>query len=225
MSVSNNNFTNPSAASYTIPAEASSPHVEITRFHNELSGYTPSPLISLPELAQPLKSGKLFIKDERTRFGLPSFKPLGIAWAMRNALIAELSEGLAEPIPADISLLDLAVKAREAQITLVTATDGKLGRIVAKLGKSFNVESIKTRIFVAEDLDEKIKAGIKAEGAEVIVVEGDFETAIREAWLHSVSTDGVLISLEAEENYEEFPAVRFTLYFHGGPFVAIWVDI
>jgi len=60
---------------------------------------------------------------------------------------------------------------------------------------------------VAEDLEESVKESIKAEGAEVIVVQGDFETAVRESWLHSVSTDGVLVNIDAEENYEDIPRV------------------
>lgn len=69
------------------------------------------------------------------------------------------------------------------------------------------MESINTRIFVAEDLEESVKDSIKAEGAEVIVAPGDFEVAIREAWLHSVATDGVLVLIDAEENYEDIPNV------------------
>lgn len=201
-------YISPSALAFDIPRESVPPTSDILLFHKSLPSYSPSSTIPLPTIAKSLGISNLLIKDERLRFGLPSFKPLGLVWAIRNAIIDELSESLPEPLPAGIPLAELAAKAKEEQTKLITATDGKLGRIVAKLGKYFGVESINTRIFVAEGTDERVKDSIKSEGAEILVAPGDFEVAIREAWLHSVATDGVLVNIDAEENYEDIPKVR-----------------
>lgn len=207
MSSSSNIFFNPKAVNYTIPSHIPPPGPEIKHFHTTLTGYAPTPLISLPSIASNLGINKVLLKDERHRFSLPSFKPLGISWAIRNALIAELSESSSAPIPSTISLPELASKVSEAQIKLVTATDGKLGRIVAKLGEEFGVKGIDTRIFVERELGEEVKKGIRREGAEVIEIGGDMDVVVREAWLHAVAVDGVFVGIDAEENYEDFPKV------------------
>ena len=43
-------------------------------FHRRLPGYTPTPLVNAPLLAARLGVGKIWIKDETHRFGMPSFK-------------------------------------------------------------------------------------------------------------------------------------------------------
>ena len=49
-------------------------------------GYAPTPLVSLPMLAQQLGVAEILYKDERGRFGLGSFKALGGAYAVANVL-------------------------------------------------------------------------------------------------------------------------------------------
>ena len=207
MSSVNNVFINPKAAVHTLPSNIARPGPEIRDFHKYLTDYSTTQLIALPNIAEQISVNKVLIKDERHRYGLPSFKPLGIAWAIRNALIDELSETSVTPISSDISLLDLASKTKDARIKLVTATNGKLGQIVGKLGKEFGVEGINTRIFVESGLSADVKDGIRREGAEVIEIDGDMEVVVREAWLHAVAVDGVFVGIDAEENYREFPKV------------------
>ena len=202
-------YTNPSAASYTsTPSEAVSSNA-IFDFHKSLPTYTsPSDLIPLPQIASSLNLKNLYLKDESHRFGnLPSFKPLGLSWGVRNGIIAELSEEAETPISPSISLSELAAKAKEAQMKLIAASDGKLGQAVARLGKLFGVEGINTRIFIPSDADESVAERVRNEGAEAIVVEGRMEEAVREAWLHSVAVDGVLVDIEEDENYEDIPRV------------------
>lgn len=200
-------YTNPSASSYSSsPAEAISSNT-VFDFHTSLPTYTgPSELITLPKLVTSLHLKNLYLKDESHRFSdLPSFKPLGLSWGIRNGIIDELSEET--PISPTISLSDLAIKAKDAQMKLIAASDGKLGQAVARLGKLFGVEGINTRIFIPVDAEESVKEAVRKEGAEAIVVEGDFEETVREAWLHSVAVDGVLVDIDEDENYEDIPRV------------------
>ena len=208
-------FANPSALTYTsIPSPALTSNA-VFKFHSTLPTYNgPTNLIPLPILAKSLNLQNLFLKNESFRFGdLPSFKPLGLSWAIRNAIIAELSEEASTPIPEDIPLSELASRAKEGQIKLIAASDGKLGKAVARLGKLFGVQGINTRIFIPEGAAEEVKWGVKEEGAEVLQVAGNFEDAMREACLHAVAVDGILIDIDEVENYEDVPRVTL-LYPH-----------
>ena len=56
------------------------------RFHRRLPGYEETPLVDAPRLAEALGVGKVFVKDESSRLGLPAFKVLGASWAVYRAL-------------------------------------------------------------------------------------------------------------------------------------------
>src|SRR6266851_3817654 len=64
-------------------SDSSDPPIE---FHRRLPGYRETPLVEAPRLAETLGVAKLFVKDETSRFGLPSFKILGASWATYVAL-------------------------------------------------------------------------------------------------------------------------------------------
>ena len=57
-------------------------------------GYAPTPLVSLPKLAQELGLAQILYKDESVRFGLGSFKALGGAYAVANVLRLRLQRAL-----------------------------------------------------------------------------------------------------------------------------------
>lgn len=200
--------SNPTAISYTSTPSNTLTTTAILDFHASIPAYSgPTRLVHLPSLHPNFKS--LYMKDESHRLSLPYFKPLGLSWAIRNAIIDELSEQASfsslPAIPEDISLLDLAAKAKEGQIKLIAASDGKLGQTVARLGKCFGIEGINTRIFVPHSVAGNVLEEVRAEGVEAIEVNGDLEDAMREAVLHSVAVDGVFVDLEEEEGYEDVP--------------------
>ena len=56
-------------------------------FHEKLPLYAPTPLVDAPSIAQRLGLGRVLVKDESQRFGMPSFKLLGASWATYGALI------------------------------------------------------------------------------------------------------------------------------------------
>jgi diaminopropionate ammonia-lyase len=63
------------------------------RFHRRLPGYEETPLVDAPGLADALGVGKVLVKDESSRLGLPAFKVLGASWAVYRALEERLPEG------------------------------------------------------------------------------------------------------------------------------------
>src|SRR5918995_6025200 len=62
-------------------------------FHRRLPGYEPTPLTNAPGLAEALGVGRVWVKDESSRLGLPAFKILGASWAAYKALEDRLPGG------------------------------------------------------------------------------------------------------------------------------------
>src|SRR6476660_8157184 len=90
-------------------------------FHRRLPGYRESPLVNAPRLAEILGVAKVLVKDETSRFGLPSFKVLGASWATYAALRERLGPLQDGPLSHE-SLKSWAAPARP--LTLLAATDG-----------------------------------------------------------------------------------------------------
>jgi diaminopropionate ammonia-lyase len=125
-------------------------------------------------LADSLRVGRLLVKDESSRLGLPSFKPLGAFWAVAN-VVSERS-GLAEPFTLD--RLRAAAAAAAVPCTLVTATDGNHGRAVARFG---SLLGLPVHVFVPDVVSPSAMAAIAGEGAVVTEVAGSHSTAVAEA--------------------------------------------
>ena len=98
--------------------------------HRSMTGYAPTALRELPALAAELGVGRVFVKDESDRLGLPAFKILGASWAVCRAVAQRIGMP-AENITVE-SLRDGLRAADSPQLTIVTATDGNHGRAVAR---------------------------------------------------------------------------------------------
>jgi len=157
-------------------------------FHRRLPGYSVTRLVEAPGLASLLGVGSVVVKDETSRFGLPSFKVLGASWAVYGALREALG-----PVPdGDLTydmLRDWAAPARPA--TLVAATDGNHGRAVARVAAWFGFDS---RIFVPDFVSAGRRDAIRGEGAELVVVEGNYDVVVDAARDWCSSDDRLLIS-------------------------------
>jgi len=148
----------------------------VREFHQSLPHYSPTPLISLPEIAKELGIGHVLLKNESSRLGLPAFKILGASWATARAVTKRL--GLSENDKQSLESLDMAAK--HAGLTLYAATDGNHGRAVARMAKYLGIEA---RIFVPRMVDEETKGNIRSEGAIVEVIDGDYDKTVRETSL------------------------------------------
>ncbi|KAH7370045.1 diaminopropionate ammonia-lyase family protein [Rhexocercosporidium sp. MPI-PUGE-AT-0058] len=190
-------YTNPSARTWCYnppPSNAS----EIQAFYTSLPNFAPTPLILLPTLAQELGLKSVYVKEETSRLGLPSFKLLGVSWAIRQAMIQRAS------LKPSANLDELRKAVRDHAIKLCAATDGNHGRAVARMGNLLGVKEIK--IFVPKGLDENIIRSIKEESADVVVVEGCYDDSVRVAHRWGEDTEGgMLIEGTAFEGYEDVP--------------------
>lgn len=188
-------YTNPSArkwkSSYTInPA--------ILPFHQTLPNYGRTPLRPLPQIARELGVANVLIKDESHRFGLPAYKILGASWAVYRTVTRELG------IPATASLEDVKTAAQDKSYEYYTATDGNWGRAVARM---VTMLGAKAHVYVPKVMLENTKNKIAHEGAEVIVVDGDYDDTVMEAHKVSKKKQGLFIADMAWEWYTKIPQV------------------
>src|SRR5919199_5038358 len=142
-------------------------------FHRRLPGYEETPLVDAPGLADALGVGKVLVKDESSRLGLPAFKILGASWAVYRALEERLPEGAFGDWETLEGLRERLGPLRP--LNLVAATDGNHGRAVARVAR---ILGLSARIFVPEDMASARREAIAGEGAEVVVVRGTYDEAV-----------------------------------------------
>ena len=114
--------------------------------------------------------GRVWLKDEAERFGLPSFKPLGAFYATCCAVAERLGES--DP-PRDPDALRERARALRP-LSVVCATDGNHGRAVARIARLLELEA---EVLVPAGTAPARIAAIEAEGARVEVVDGDYDLA------------------------------------------------
>ncbi|KAG9190054.1 diaminopropionate ammonia-lyase [Alternaria panax] len=187
-------FHNPSAASWSYTGPSSHPSVE--PFHRTLPNYTVTPLTPLPSLAKHLGLGHVLLKDESNRLGLPAFKILGASWAIHRAIASKCT------LPLTATLDEVGAAARKEGVELVACTEGNWGRAVARMAGYLGVKAV---IFVPEFMDEATRGKIGREGAEVRVVEGDYDDSVAKAREEVEGKGGMLVMDVSWEGYTEIP--------------------
>ncbi|QYF89158.1 diaminopropionate ammonia-lyase [Arthrobacter sp. PAMC25284] len=191
-------YANPAARSWRTAAPDSA-----ESFHRTLAGYAPTPLTELPSLAAELGVGRVFLKDESNRLGLPAFKILGASWAVCRALCQRYNldpDGMTVPrlkdfIRSNVGVTDMPV--------LVTATDGNHGRAISRMAALLGLSA---RIYVPAGLSSSAINGIRSEGADLVETDNIYDDVVT---LAAESTHGeardVLIQDTAWEGYMEVP--------------------
>ncbi len=170
-------FEHPAARDWTCaPAPA-----EVQAFHAGLPGYALTPLTEVPTLAAELGVGRVFVKDESARMGLPAFKVLGASWAVHQVLSRQPTA---------------------AALTLVTATDGNHGRAVARMARLFGQRA---HVFVPGGVHPTAVAAIAAEGAQVTEIAGTYDEAVRLAAEAAGKPGTALVQDAGWPGYEQVP--------------------
>jgi diaminopropionate ammonia-lyase len=191
-------FLNPGAPRLVDLAGFGPPDRGPLDYHRKLPGYAQTPLVDLPEVAQRLGVGRVVVKDEAERLGLPSYKILGASWATYQEVLATLQPDL-QPWS---TVEELAAQLQSyGSRRLVAATDGNHGRAVARMAKHLGWEAT---IFVpVGTVDARIE-GISSEGAEVVVVDGTYDEAVERA-AQEADDRSLVISDTAWPGYERVP--------------------
>jgi diaminopropionate ammonia-lyase len=167
--------------------------------HRRLPGYAVTPLRDAPPLAGANGVGRVWVKDESSRLGLPAFKLLGASWAAYRALVERLGR---DPEPwASLDELRRTLGPLRP-LTLATATDGNHGRAVARMAALLGLDA---DVYVPKGTAAARTAAIEDEGARVTVVDGDYDTAVAVA--ASATNDRCLAIQDLGwPGYEQVPA-------------------
>lgn len=170
----------------------------VRRFHQQLPGYSLTPLVRLEEVAAKLSVRSVFVKDESARFGLPAFKILGASWGSCRAIIEKTG------IPIESSLEDIAQAAQDKGVILFTASAGNHGRALASMARILGIQA---RVFVPQTVSDEAIRLITLEGGRVTVSRNDYDGAVFEAQKESSTTTGSLFVQDtAFAEYEDIPA-------------------
>ena len=171
------------------------------RFHRQIPGYRPSPLRNLSNLAAMLSIGGVWVKDESQRLNLNSFKVLGGSFAIYQFIRSQL--GLdGEDLTYD-ELVSEATRAKIGDITFATATDGNHGRGVAWGASKLHCNAV---IYVHKDTSIARIRAIEAYGAEVRVVNGNYDDAVHQASIDAEANGWQVISDTSWEGYTDIPS-------------------
>lgn len=170
------------------------------RFHSQIPGYRISPLKSLGRLASMLHLGGIWVKDESQRLELNSFKVLGGSYAIYNVLRRKL--GLAD---SQVTLDDLRsqeVRDRLGILTFAAATDGNHGRGVAWAAEKLGHRCV---IYVPRGTAAARISAIEGYGAQVTVIDGNYDEAVERIWEDAETNGWEVISDTAWQGYEDIP--------------------
>jgi diaminopropionate ammonia-lyase len=187
-------YTQHAAGAWVAPAGAGRAALA---FHRRLPGYAPTQLLDAADLARDLGLGRVWLKLETERLGLPAFKIMGASWAIYRAL----SERFGAP-PAWQTLDDLAGwLAPHQPLTLVAATDGNHGRAVARMAALLGCAAT---IYVPAEMAQPRIDAIASENADVKIVHGTYDDAIARA-AADADARHLVISDTSWPGYEDVP--------------------
>jgi len=151
---------------------------QVKNFHQSLENKE-TPIVSLPGLARTLGINRLLLKDESKRFGLGSFKALGASYAMNNQI------------------------QKNPQIEVFcTATDGNHGRAVAWMSRKLGRKAV---IYMPKGTVPARVDAIKNEGAEVFVIGGGYDAAVKTA-------SSYVEKENKKNNYQTFSLIQDTAW-------------
>jgi diaminopropionate ammonia-lyase len=184
----------------TVPAPA-----DTLAFHRALPGYEATPLVRSADLANELGLDDVFVKDESSRFGLPAFKFLGASWA-----IAQMLGG-----SSDVDELR-AEASRQGIRRLTTATAGNHGRAVARMASMLGLAST---IYMPSSTAQARRDAVASEGAEVVVVDDDYEAAVDES-IRDAAADPAARAVNDGDLREDSPMGEWVIQGYG----TLWAE-
>ena len=168
-------------------------------------GYGPTPLRSAHRLARRLGVGAIWVKDESGRFGLGSFKALGGGYGVRCVVGGGMElRGIGATGGAGGR-----AGGGVARATVSCASDGNHGRAVAWGARMFGCDAV---IYLPAHVTEARAEAIRAFGARVVRVEGEYDDAVAQASRDAARHGWTVVSDTSYEGYAEIPRVVMVGY-------------
>ncbi|MBI4539162.1 MAG: diaminopropionate ammonia-lyase [Gemmatimonadetes bacterium] len=165
-------------------------------------GYAPTPLQSLRGIARALGIERVWYKDESGRFGLGSFKALGGAYGVLLLLKREVERRTGT---SDVRTEDLRAgryQGMVSDITVTCASSGNHGRSVAWGAQMLGCRCV---IYLHAAVSERRAKAIAGLGAEVVMVQGIYDDAVRRADEDARRYHRFVISDTSYPGYLEIP--------------------
>jgi diaminopropionate ammonia-lyase len=171
----------------------------ITRqFHAQLPGYEVTPLKSLFSLAAHLGLDHIWVKDESARMRLNAFKALGGSFAIYQHIRGLLGD----PQLSFADLMSPAVRQHLGELTFTSATDGNHGKGLAWAARKLGFPCV---IYVHKDTSRARIDAIAEFGAEVRVVNGNYDDAVRQCSRDAAANGWQVVSDTSWTGYVEIP--------------------
>ena len=159
----------------------------------------PTPLLILPELAAKLGIAELYLKDERERMGLGSFKATGAAYVIALAASEKI-----ESLPG-ISLETVKPEQLKQILnggTYVCASAGNHGLSVAAGARVFGATAV---IYLSQTVPESFAERLREFGAEVVRAGNNYEESMTAAAQQADQMGWTLLSDSSWPGYTEIP--------------------
>ncbi len=167
-------------------------------YHAQIPGYEMTPLKRLPHLASRLGLGSIWVKDESTRMRLNAFKALGGSFAIYRFICQKL--GL--PKLSFSELMSAKIRNALGAITFTSATDGNHGKGLAWAAQKLGFPCI---IYVHKQTSQARIEAIAEFGAEVRVVNGNYDDAVRQCTQDAHENGWQVVSDTSWPGYEDIP--------------------
>ena len=163
--------------------------------------YARTPLRLLDRAVAKAGVGAIWYKDESDRFGIGSFKALGGAYAVARLLLRRVSR----EVGRDVTIAEFVrgtLRPLAQKITVTCATDGNHGRSVAAAAEVFGC---RCAIFLHRGVSAGREAAIRAFGAEIRRVDGNYDDSVRAANRAAEENGWHLVSDTSWPGYEDVP--------------------
>lgn len=160
---------------------------DVAKLLHQCPAHAPTPLRDAPALANTLGVARLWLKDERARMGLGSFKALGAAHAIAREAAATNATDLRKALQGRV---------------YVTASAGNHGMSVAAGARLFGARAV---IYLAEAVPEAFATRLRAKGAEVARAGADYAASMQAAAAVAEANDWTLLSDSSWPGYTELP--------------------
>lgn len=146
-----------------------------------------TPLTASPALAQQANVAEVWVKDERARMGMGSFKALGAAYVIAR----DAADGTAQGR------------------TYITASAGNHGLSVAAGAAAFGANSV---VYIAETVPESFAERLRSIGAQVVREGAIYEASMAAAAKAADDNDWALLSDSSWPGYTERPHILMEGY-------------
>lgn len=171
---------------------------EARAFHMQMPRFEMTPLKRLSNLASRLGLGGIWVKDESARMRLNAFKALGGSFAIYRFICRKVGR----PSLSFEELMSDDVRATLGDITFTSATDGNHGKGLAWATRKFGFPCV---IYVHKHTSQARIDAIAEFGAEVRVVDGNYDDAVRQCERDALANGWQVVSDTSWPGYEDIP--------------------